>query len=171
MTPELARQWATYNAWMNEQIFGACETISDEKRKADLGAFFKSIHATLVHILVSDKLRMHQFDPTNMFWPGADKTDDFEDWAALWAERRRCDAEITRWAHTLTPDMLARPVQTGCWVDERQHVYPLGLLLMHSCNHGAHHRGQVTTLMWQLGVDFGITGFAWQPDLLTTSLA
>ena len=38
--------FAEYNRWMNEKLYAAAAQLTDERRKADLGAFFKSIHAT-----------------------------------------------------------------------------------------------------------------------------
>ena len=41
---------AEYNVWQNEKLYAACAGLPDEQRKADRGAFFKSIHATLDHL-------------------------------------------------------------------------------------------------------------------------
>ena len=94
---DIFSKYGSYNTWMNKQILDACEAIPDEKRKEDLGAFFGSIHDTLIHILVSDKHRMHQFDPNNVYWPGKNAKGDFSDWAVLVAERKACDVEMARW--------------------------------------------------------------------------
>lgn len=51
-----ARDMAAYNRWMNERVYAACAQLSDEQRKQDLGAFFGSIHGTLNHLLVGDKI-------------------------------------------------------------------------------------------------------------------
>jgi uncharacterized damage-inducible protein DinB len=166
---EIFRRHGSYNAWMNVQLMEASAQLPDEKRKQDLGAFFGSIHATLVHILVCDKMRMHQFDPDNACWPGENRTEAFDNWEAFCAERRRCDDALCRYLDALRPEDLDRPVETRSWVDEHLHVYPLWALLTHNLNHQVHHRGQVTTLLWQCGVDFGVTGFAWQPDWLESS--
>ena len=47
----LARQ-AEYNAWINARLYEVCAEISDDVRKKDMGAFFKSIHGTLNHNLL-----------------------------------------------------------------------------------------------------------------------
>jgi uncharacterized damage-inducible protein DinB len=41
----------------------------------------------------------------------------------------------------------------------------LGTLLTHVFHHQTHHRGQITTLLSQLGVDFGETDMIWMPDV------
>jgi len=47
---------AEYNCWMNQNIYLVCSEIPDEKRKQDLGAYFKSIHGTLNHLLYGDRV-------------------------------------------------------------------------------------------------------------------
>src|SRR5450759_373375 len=47
---------ARYNHWMNERLYALAAQMSDEERKLDRGAFFKSIHGTLNHILLGDRI-------------------------------------------------------------------------------------------------------------------
>jgi len=54
-TGTYAALMAEYNAWMNERMYAAAATLSDEDRKRDRGAFFKSIHGTLNHLLWGDR--------------------------------------------------------------------------------------------------------------------
>ncbi|GET39649.1 hypothetical protein MiSe_44200 [Microseira wollei NIES-4236] len=42
---------AEYNQWMNQKLYAICAEIPEEKRQENLGAFFKSIHGTLNHIM------------------------------------------------------------------------------------------------------------------------
>ena len=50
-----------YNRWMNQRLYAACEPLGDEARKADRGAFFASIHHTLTHPVLADRLWLHRF--------------------------------------------------------------------------------------------------------------
>ena len=52
---------AAYNRWMNDKVYSACAELSDEERKADRKAFFKSIHGTLNHILLADRVWFGRF--------------------------------------------------------------------------------------------------------------
>lgn len=56
--PDYYQTMAQYNQWMNNKIYALCATIPDDTRKADLGAFFKSIHRTLNHLLYGDRAWM-----------------------------------------------------------------------------------------------------------------
>ena len=55
------RTMARYNRWMNERIYDCCEKLPDAERKADRGAFFRSIHGTLNHLLLGDRLWLSRF--------------------------------------------------------------------------------------------------------------
>src|SRR5687767_12328888 len=61
MTPLAARTMAQYNQWMNERLYECCARIPDEERKRDAGAFFKSIHGTLNHLLLGDRIWLGRF--------------------------------------------------------------------------------------------------------------
>jgi len=52
---------ARYNTWMNEKLFAGAATLSDEERKRDLGAFFRSLHGTLNHLLLADRAWLGRF--------------------------------------------------------------------------------------------------------------
>jgi uncharacterized damage-inducible protein DinB len=75
----------------------------------------------------------------------------FPDLAAVrqaWSEEeQRIRAVLTR----LGPDGVARPIEYRGW-DGRQQAQPFWQMLQHLVNHGSYHRGQVTTMMRQLGV-------------------
>ena len=55
------QMFASYNAWCNERLYDAAATISDADYRADRGAFFKSLHGTLNHLLVGDRIWMRRF--------------------------------------------------------------------------------------------------------------
>ncbi|MEJ0068513.1 MAG: DinB family protein [Pseudomonadota bacterium] len=61
ITPDYARTMAAYNAEMNRRLYAAAAQLTDAQRKADCGAFWKSIHGTLVHILWGDGQWMSRF--------------------------------------------------------------------------------------------------------------
>jgi len=82
------------------------------------------------------------------------------DLTSLRALRVELDEIIGRWVRELSADDLAQTLEyrnTKGIVFNRR----FGLLLQHLFNHQTHHRGQTTTLLFQAGVDVGVT------DLLT----
>ena len=60
--PEYVQMMVRYNQWQNRSLYGAADTLSSEERLLDRGAFFKSIQATLTHILWGDTLWLSIFD-------------------------------------------------------------------------------------------------------------
>ena len=50
------RMFASYNAWCNECLYGAAAQIADPDYRTDRGVFFKSLHGTLNHLLVGDRI-------------------------------------------------------------------------------------------------------------------
>ena len=62
MTPaDHYRMFGHYNAWANGRLYDAAAQLSPEQYRADRGAFFKSVHGTLNHLLVTDRIWMHRF--------------------------------------------------------------------------------------------------------------
>ena len=155
---------ATYNRWMNEKLYAACAGLSDEERKRDRGAFWKSIHSTLNHLLWGDHAWMGRFNGKSYPAPavGEDLHDGFDD---LRAARVAMDAEILAWAGSLTPAWLAEPMTWTSRLYGFTQTHPRWVQVTHMFNHQTHHRGQVHTLLTQLGIDIGATDVTLLPIL------
>src|SRR6185436_17383371 len=71
--------FAGYNVWCNERLYEAAAQIPDAEYRADRGAFFKSLHGTLNHLLVGDRIWMRRFIAQGAVPPGLDAIlyDDF----------------------------------------------------------------------------------------------
>ena len=164
ITADYARTMARYNLWMNETLYAAPERLSDAERKRDLGAFFKSLHGTLNHILVGDRLWLGRFVGAPVTYPSL-AHEIAADFAELRRERAKTDAAIAAYAATLTPERLAKPLIYRTLLNPRDVSFPLVHALAHFFNHQTHHRGQATTLLMQLGVDPGITDLIALPGL------
>lgn len=171
MTPQIASLMADYNRWMNDRVFDAAARLDHATLVADKGAFFGSILATLNHIAVADTIWLHRFaqhpatfaalgalaafpPPSSLSQPLA------PDLSALRDYRQRLDELITHWVSGLTPAHLAADLAYGNMAGVKS-SRNFGALLQHFFNHQTHHRGQVTTLLSQSGIDVGVT------DLLT----
>ena len=155
---------AEYNCWMNQNIYQVCESIPDEQRKQDRGAFFKSIHGTFNHLLYGDKVWMGRF--TNQPFSGTSLSQElYADFAELRAEREQTDQQILDWSKTLDPDWLSQRFEYVSQSDQKRRVMPAWILVTHLFNHQTHHRGQVTTLIKQLGYEPGVTDIPWMPGV------
>ena len=152
---------ARYNRWMNDKLYAAAATLSDEVRKRDDGAFFKSIHGTLNHLLLADRVWLGRFmggtSPDGFMAPGIRTLDQelYADFDDLRRERARTDDELSTWIAGLTDERLAGPL---VYTRRGQRLEnPLWWAVAHVFNHQTHHRGQVTTLLTQHGCDPGVT--------------
>ncbi len=159
---EYATGLATYNTWMNEKVYACSADLPDADRRRDLGAFFKSIHGTLNHILVADEAWLQRFrgQPVTMLSPSQELHSDFDD---LRRARRAMDQEIAAWAEGLTDLFADRPFSFYSVTYKKDRVVPGWVAIAHVFNHQTHHRGQVTTLLKQLGKDPGVTDLPWMP--------
>ncbi len=159
---------AQYNRWMNSKLYAACEGLSDAERKADRGAFFKSIHSTLNHLLWGDVMWIGRFTQGTALAKDYPKmaigSDLHADWAALKAARIAMDADIDAWAAALRSEWLAGDFTWYSGLTKSTRTKPAWLLVTHLFNHQTHHRGQVTTLLSQQGIDPGETDLMLMPD-------
>ncbi|MBF2027197.1 MAG: damage-inducible protein DinB [Oscillatoriales cyanobacterium C42_A2020_001] len=157
---------AQYNQWMNQNLYAVCAKLSDEERKRDRGAFFKSIHGTLNHLLYGDRVWLGRFieQPFVVTAIGQELYSDFDE---LRQEREITDDAILSWAIEIQASWLEQPFEYTSNVDQQSRVLPTWVLVTHLFNHQTHHRGQLTTLLSQTGFDPGITDLPWLPYLST----
>ena len=159
---EHARTMARYNRWMNEKLYAVAEKLTDAERKKDRSAFFGSIHGTLNHLLLADRVWLGRLIgvalASDELGPGGIRSLDQElyaDFGELRRERAKTDSAIEAYVATLTEGMLAtsvRFVRLGA-----RNELPLWHAVAQMFNHETHHRGQVTTLLMQAGQDPGVT--------------
>ena len=155
---------AQYNQWMNQTLYQICDGIPDVERKRDRGAFFGSIHGTLNHLLYGDFAWVGRFKNQ----PDAIKAigqDLYADFAQLRQVREQTDREIVAWSVTLAQSWLQQPCEYTSNMDQKTRVIPTWILVVHLFNRQTHHRGQITTLLSQMGYDVGVTDLPWLPSL------
>jgi len=157
------QKMARYNQWMNGKVYDCCAELSDEDRKRDMGAFFKSIHGTLNHLLLADRIWMGRFTGTPFQVKALDQ-ELYADFKILRKEREAEDKRIIEWIASLSPQAVEADLVYTSMVNPEPRRYPLWFALSHFFNHQTHHRGQITTLLSQLGVDVGVTDLIWLPD-------
>lgn len=163
--------FSQYNQLMNDKIYSiALSRLTAEQRAQDKHAFFKSLHATLEHILIADLiwLRRLQNVPALQFllttelvnFPSISNLQHslYPEFNELWQSRQRLDAVIDKMVHLLTPEIIST---SFCYHDlsGTKICNHLWVFLSHFFNHQTHHRGQVTTLLAQFNLDIGITDF------------
>ncbi|MFT3925635.1 MAG: DinB family protein [Myxococcales bacterium] len=167
---EQYRALARYNLWMNDRVYGLLAKLEDEERKRDRGAFFGSIHGTLNHILLGDRAWLGRLTGDPERFQSRDAQGEaiavtslgqelYADFRDLTRERAVTDADLLTYVNQLEErslsDVITYRLMSGGMTGSCPRWWALTQLL----NHETHHRGQVTTLMMQSGIDPGPTDF------------
>ena len=147
-----AQVMAAYNAWQNDSIYAAADSLTDEARRLDRGAFFNSIHGTLSHLLWADRVWLSRF--TGSIAPaGGIKTSSslFDDWSALKHERKSTDDAIKGWTETFAAADVEGDISWHSGAMNRDITMPRTLVIAHFFNHQTHHRGQAHAMLTAAG--------------------
>ena len=153
MTDPLLRHFrmlAVYNRLANRRLYDTCARLTDGKREQRRPAFFGSIHGTLNHILVGDRIWLARFSREEVPSTGLD-TILYQRFAELREAREREDARIEEFIAGIDEEFLSVTIRyennEGRTLED-----PVDLLLPHFFNHGTHHRGQVHDMLSQTNV-------------------
>jgi uncharacterized damage-inducible protein DinB len=167
MNADGCRLMAEYNRWMNERLYAATATLSEAHIQADRGAFFGSLFGTLNHIAVGDILWLNRFAnhpewvANQSYMVGFPLPQSLNQRLAatfpqLRELRQQLDQVIVNLVSHVSDTSLRMTLHYTTTAGKAQ-AKPVGLLLQHFFNHQTHHRGQASTLLFQAGVDIGVT--------------
>jgi uncharacterized damage-inducible protein DinB len=137
-----------YNYWARDRQLEACAAIGTEQLLRPLGGSFASLRDTLAHMAGVEWIWLERWlghSPKEL--PAAEEFPSLEAISERWSTVER---DMRAYLAGLTDDDLQA---TRTYVGTRGNVwtYPLWRMHMHLLNHQSYHRGQVTTLMRQLG--------------------
>jgi uncharacterized damage-inducible protein DinB len=137
-----------YNYWARDRQLEACAKLTAEQLSRPLGSSFSSLRETLAHLVMVEWVWHER-------WCGRDvRSVAFEveltSVEALRARWQMVERDVRGFVSRLTNEDLARPLTYVNFKGETW-TYALGEALLHLVNHQTYHRGQVTTLLRQLG--------------------
>ncbi len=166
------RRYARYNAWINQSLLEASLSVSVKEQNKDQNVFFHSLTGSWNHILVGDLLWLNRL--AKIFpilndqmdkWPKPTQLNQvlYGDLKELAEQRQKLDELIIQWCDFLRESDCEDRLQYHNSQEELQ-VRPLPDVMQHLFNHQTHHRGQITALLSQLGVNYGATDFIAMPD-------
>ncbi|MBI1416870.1 MAG: damage-inducible protein DinB [Limimaricola sp.] len=159
------RMMARYNRWQNENLRMVVEPMDDAELRADRGAFFGSILATLNHLLWADAMWLSRFEGSAPPTGGIAGSTTLTPTPAAWgAERFRLDGRLIRWAERLRAVELAGDLTWHSGALGREVTKPLAFCVVHMFNHQTHHRGQVHAMLTAAGQSPGVTDLFLMPD-------
>jgi len=150
MSPEEIQQLYDYNAWANHRALGAAETLSSDQFIRSVASSFSSVRDTLAHICGAEWIWLERFQgrsPSSL--PDLARFKDVASLRAHWLPQEQC---LVEFVHGLTQPELECEFEYKTLKSEASRA-PLWQPLLHLVNHGTYHRGQVTTLLRQLGAE------------------
>lgn len=146
---------ARYNRWANARMFACVAALPEEDYRRDREAYFGSIHATLNHILIGDRVWTSRVMGE---YSGVKSLDEIlhDDLSALSAARTAMDEHIVRLVDRLSVGLdggLDREVRYRMMTGGQKHASPARLIFLTLFNHQTHHRGQVHCMLTQAGLE------------------
>ena len=143
---------AAYNEWANRRLYDACTNLSSEERRAGLGAFFGSLHGTLNHVLLADRIWLARFEGA----PPPDAPLDaelYDKFVELRSAREAEDARILAHVGALREADLHAPIGYSRVTGPDRITQPLWGALTHFFNHQTHHRGQCHAMLTRIAME------------------
>jgi uncharacterized damage-inducible protein DinB len=148
MNVEDLRLLYDYNCWANCRTLDSCAALSEEQFTRDLGSSFRSVRDTLAHICGVEWLWLERWHGrSHNALPQAAEFPNIESLRRRWDEVER---NLLDYVASLTPEDIQRIIQHKTTQGVPQ-AAPLWQMLQHLVNHGTYHRGQVATMLRQLG--------------------
>jgi uncharacterized damage-inducible protein DinB len=143
---------ARYNTSANERLYTACSQLSDAEYRRERPGSFRSVHLTLNHILLGDRLWMARFTDSGASNTPPLATELYSEFASLRTAREREDARIAEFMKALDAKFLQAEIR---YVNNAGRLCndPAPLILAHLFNHQTHHRAQIQMMLSQTPVN------------------
>jgi uncharacterized damage-inducible protein DinB len=148
MTREEAQQLFAYDAWANAEAFAAAEALSEEQLTATIASSFPSVRSTLGHIVAAEWIWLRRWLGESPSAPPA--WVEQASLGELKAQLAAIEAERARFLEDRTEADLEQPVPYRTLKGDADSEALSGQL-RHVVNHSSYHRGQLATLLRQLG--------------------
>jgi len=148
VTPELLRFMFQYNLWADLRTLDACASLTNEQFTRTIPSSFSSVRDTVAHLYGAEWVwneRIHGNSPTALF-----PASTFADLASLRAKLEEMDRYYIDYVSKLTQKDLDQVIHYKAF-DGKEYSNPLWQTLHQLTNHASYHRGQVVTLLRQLG--------------------
>jgi len=149
VTPEEFRTLYDYNSWANHRSVDSCAALTADQFVKNLGSSFGSVRDTLAHIMHGEWVWLERFEGRSpSTFPAADPYGNLDSLRARWAEIER---NLLAFVAGLKQADIDRVFEYKT-INYGVYKNPMGQSLQHLVNHGTYHRGQIATMLRQLGV-------------------
>jgi uncharacterized damage-inducible protein DinB len=142
------RELFAYNYWARDRQLEACATLTQEEFQRPLGSSFSSVRDTLAHLVGAEWVWLERWNGRSpLALPAADEFPTLAAITTLWVA---LEQGMREYLAGLNEEALASPFTYANFTGQAW-TYPLWRSLLHLVNHQSYHRGQVTTLLRELG--------------------
>ena len=147
MTPDEVRTLYAYNSWANHRVLDACASLTAEQFTQNLHSSFPSVHDTLAHLMFVEWIWLERWLGRS---PGFPPSDGLPDLASIRARWQKIESDLNALIQKLSAADLDRVVE---YKNTKGAAFsnPMREMLQHLANHQTYHRGQITTMLRQLG--------------------
>ena len=150
MTNDQLRTLLDYHYWARDRLLPAVERLTPEQYTRDLGSSFPSVRATLCHIYLADLVWYRRWQGESP--SGSIAAEPFDDVAALWQAWRELESRYREYLESLGDEGVGRTIAYTL-LSGASGASVIWQMLQHVVNHASYHRGQVTTMLRQLGAE------------------
>jgi uncharacterized damage-inducible protein DinB len=149
---ETLRELFDYNYWARDRQLEACAALNEEQFLRPMGNSFSSVRDTLAHLVLVEWVWHQRWlgKSPNKEDAGEYAAGTFLNLAAVRDRWQAVEGTVRTYLAGLDDEALKRPLRYTNMSGELW-TYPLGETLFHVVNHQTYHRGQITTLLRQLG--------------------
>ena len=139
-----------FNYWANHRILGVVETLSHEQFTKDFGSSHGGIHGTLFHAMGAEEIWLRRWKGNSPASFG--KAEDYPTFDILTQHWDMVEHEMMGFCHMLKTDDDIKKIIVYKDLKGNEYSQVLYQLMQHLVNHSTYHRGQIVTMLRQLGV-------------------
>lgn len=139
-----------YNYWANHRLLEIIETLAQEQFTKDLGSSHGGIQGTLVHTMGAEEIWLKRWkgeSPATFY-----SAEDFPTIEALSNQWEMVEMEMMGFCHLLKTEEDIKKSISYKNLKGEAFSQPLWQLMQHLVNHSTYHRGQIVTMLRQIGV-------------------
>ena len=147
MTPQYFNHLIGFHYWARDRVFAAAEALSAEQYERPMGNSFASVRDTLNHVYQAEWIWYSRWNGVS---PSAFPSDEMPNLSSLRLRWTELEGKVREYLADAGESGLNRVIHYRL-MSGKEGASPLWQMVAHVVNHATYHRGQVTTMLRQLG--------------------
>ena len=147
---ELLKQYAAYNIWATQRLTNLVLSLPEDQQTQSIASSFNSLHATILHMLDAESIWWQRMKlQEKIMRPSANFKGTIKDAVTGLMQQSKLWEE---WVSNASDLSISHVFQYQT-MEQEQFKQPVWQMLLHVFNHGTYHRGQLVTILRQLGIE------------------